>query len=262
MTKDNIKDEVKAESQGEEIIIIEEDIISTEPILNQAVDEEIVKAEASLDKALDEVLAGETVKKKINLKKFLQPRPIIIALSVILILALAYYFKGLLIAATVNNRIISRLEVIDLLEAGSGKAALKSLIDEKLINLEADKQGLSASEEEINNELAKLEENFKKQGTSLDEILQERNLDRTYLINKIITQKKLEKLLGDKINVTDEEVEDYIKTNGVTFEAEQAADAKADLKESLKNNKLNTEATKLVEELNNQANIRYFVDYK
>src|SRR3990167_8103091 len=57
-----------------------------------------------------------------------------IVIGVIIVVgALAYRYKGLLVAATVNGSPISRFSVIEELEKKSGKATLDALIIQKLI---------------------------------------------------------------------------------------------------------------------------------
>ena len=59
---------------------------------------------------------------------------------------------------------------------------------------------------------------------------------------QVIFQKEVEKLLGDKINVTDEEIEQYIKDNKISIPSGQEATARSQIKNNLRNQKLNTEA--------------------
>jgi len=138
---------------------------------------------------------------------------------------------------------------------------LENIIRERLINMEAAKQNVVISQEEIDAEFARIEENLTAQGTTLDEALAAQKLTRADITEKIVTQKKLEKMLGDKLNVTDEEVEAYIKDNGVTIEAGKEAESKAAIKENLKNQKFNEEANIFVEDLVTKSNIKYFVEY-
>ncbi len=211
---------------------------------------------------IQETVIGETPKR--TLKFSVSPKQLkygAIVLAVLAVLALAYYFKGLIVAATINGVPVSRFAVLSELERTGGGGMLENIIRERLINMEAAKQNVVISQEEIDAEFARIEENLTAQGTTLDEALAAQKLTRADITEKIVTQKKLEKMLGDKLNVTDEEVEAYIKDNGVTIEAGKEAESKAAIKENLKNQKFNEEANIFVEDLVTKSNIKYFVEY-
>jgi len=208
---------------------------------------------------LEETVVARTSKKMFQVK--INIKAVVIGLIVLAVLALAYYYKGLLVAATVNGVPVSRFAVLSELERANGAEMLDSIIREKLINMEAEKQNVTVSDEEVATEFSRIEENLTAQGTTLDEALAAQNLTRAGVTEKIITQKKLEKMLGDKTNVTDEEVEKYIKDNGVTLTKGKEAESKASIKENLKAQKFNTEANTFVEDLVAKAKIKHWVGY-
>ena len=185
----------------------------------------------------------------------------IIILVIIVILALAYIYKGLFIAAMVNGSPISRLSIIQKLEKSYGKNLLDSIINEKLIQNEASAKGVVVSDDEVNAEIKKVEDQISVQGSTLGAELLAQGMSMDDFKNQIILRKKVEKLLGDKINVTDEEVEQYIKDNEVSIPSGQEATAKGEIKSSLREQKLNTEAPTLISGLKLKANIQYFVNY-
>lgn len=195
------------------------------------------------------------------LKKFFTLKKIIIILIVIIVLGLVYYFKGLFIAATVNNSVISRFAVISELEKGSGKAALDSMISERLIELEAAKKNITISNEEINAEFEKISKQLEEQGLTLEAALAEQGLTKADISKRMMVQKKLEKMLADKVNVTDQEIDQYIKDNGITLPKDKEAEAKDSIREQIKSNKLNEEARKFIDDLKANAKINRWVNY-
>ena len=78
---------------------------------------------------------------------------------------------------------------------------------------------------------------------------------------QVFLRKTIEKLLGDKLNVTDQEVEQYIKDNKVSIPSGQEAAARAQIKSNLRSQKLNTEVPTLISELKSKASIKYYVNY-
>lgn len=185
---------------------------------------------------------------------------VIIALFIILG-ALIYVYRGLFIAATVDGDFITRLSIIRQLEKASGKNLLESLIEQKLIESEVNARKITVSEEEINEEIKKIENQLSFQGTDINTALAGQNMTMEELRGRIMVFKKTEKLIADKINVTDEEVAKYIKDNQIAVPAGQEALANEQIKNQLKNQKMDTETKAFLAELKAKAKIRYFVNY-
>ncbi len=190
-----------------------------------------------------------------------EPKRILLIVTIILALAALYFGKGLLVAAVVNNKPIGRAEVIKSLEKRSGKAALTAIINNRLIDDAAAAQGITVSNDEVQAEVAKIETGLKGQGMSLEAALEGEGMSRADLEEQILSRKKVEKLLGDRISVSDADVENSIKENKLTLEKGKEAEQKAQIKEQLAGLKLSSEAPKLLEELTAKANIRHFVNY-
>ena len=185
----------------------------------------------------------------------------IIIAVVIIIGALAYVYKGLFIAAIVDGSLISRLSIIEELEKASGKSLLDSLINEKLVQKEVSAKKIIVSDDEINGEIKKIEDQVASQGSTLDAALAAQGMGMDDLKKRIIFQKEVEKLVADKINVTDEEVAQYIQDNKISIPEGQEAAAAGQIKNQIRNQKLNTEAQTLLTNLKSKAKIQYFVNY-
>lgn len=198
-------------------------------------------------------------KKSIKIK--ISIKTAIIIVVIIALGVLAYIYKGLFIAATVNGSPISRLAIIQELEKASGKNLLDSLIIEKLVQNEANAKKITVSNDEINGEIKKIEDRIVAQGSTLDAALAAQGMTMEDLKKQIILQKEVEKMVADKINVTDEEVTQYIKDNAISIPEGQEATTTAQIKDELRNQKLNKEADALITTLKSQAKIRYFVNY-
>jgi foldase protein PrsA len=185
----------------------------------------------------------------------------IIIIVIIALGVLAYVYKGLFIAATVNGSPISRLAIVQELEKMSGKNLLDSLIVEKLVEKEADAKKIIVSNDEINGEIKKIEDQIASQGSTLDAALSSQGMSLEDLKKQIVFQMEIEKLLADKVNVTDEEVAQYIKDNAISIPEGQEAATASQIKDELKNQKLGKESNALIIALKSQAKIRYFVNY-
>lgn len=196
---------------------------------------------------------------KINAKTAIIAAVIVVA--IIVVGAIAYLGKGLVIAATVDGSPISRLAVIQELEKASGKSSLDSLITKKIVQNEAEAKKIVVSDDEINAEIKKIEGQIASQGGTLEAALASRSMSMENLKKQIVFQKQMEKLVADKIIVTDEEAAQYIKTNQIPMTKGQEATTTAQIKDELRNQKMNTEAAALITALKEKAKIRYFVKY-
>lgn len=183
------------------------------------------------------------------------------ALLVVVIGTLAYYYKDLFIAATVNGSPISRLTVIKKLESMQGKEALQSIITDTLINKELDKNNKSASQEEIEVKIKQIEESVKQQGNTLEAALAAEGLTMEEFRKQIETQVRIEKLLADKAQVTDEEVNEYITANKIEIPNEGGDAFREQVKNQLKSQKFNQVANEWVTSLQSAAAINYYKEY-
>ena len=180
----------------------------------------------------------------------------------VVVLAALFYFKGLFIAALVNGSPISRIQVIEELEKQSGKQALESLITQKLIQGELDKKNITVANDAINEEIKKIEARVSQQGGTLQVALAQQGLTEKKFRERVVLQKRLEKLLADKTAVSDEEVSKYIKDNKIApSQNAKPEDTKNQIKDQLKQQKFSQQAQELVTNLKKTATIRYFVTY-
>lgn len=196
--------------------------------------------------------------------KFKKPKPIVIKIGIaLLILAALFFAKGFFIAATVNGSPISRWSVIKELEKQGGKQALEAVINQKIIKTELDKQKITITQEEVDAEIKKIEEQVAAQGGTLEMALQQQGITKEKLVEQITIQKKLEKLLADKVVVTNADIDAYIKASqakpgtGIKME-----DFKQQLGEQLKKQKFQTEAQQWVMNLVASSTIKYYGNYQ
>lgn len=193
--------------------------------------------------------------RKVSLKS------VVIALVVVVILALVYYFRAAFVAATVDGRPISRLAIVRSLEKQSGSQALQSLINQRLIQAAVDKAGVTLSREELDAEIKKYEDQLSAQGLTLDQELKGQGMSRAEFEKNVTLQKKAEKLLEPKTQVTDEEVSEYLTSNKVTIPEGKDAEYRAQVKEQLKSQKFGQAASAWLDELKAKASIKVFVKY-
>ena len=207
--------------------------------------------------------APQESKSYVNLK-FKKPKPLVIAIgvAVILIIVALFFAKGHFVAATVNGSPISRWSVIKELEKQGGKQALEAIIDKKLIETELNKQKITATKEEVDAEIEKIKAQVASQGGTLEAALAQQGMTEEKLREQITIQKKLEKLLADKVAITDAEVDTYIKDSKATPPKDvKMEDFRKQISDQLKQQKFQQEAQKWVSDLTASAKIEYYVNY-
>lgn len=203
----------------------------------------------------------DTEKAVTKVKEVLNSKKTVAVLAILLVIGAIFYFKDYLVVATVNGEPISRLAVVQRLEKESGTAALDAMITEKLILSEARANNVSVSDEEVNQEIASIEEAVKAQGMTLDEALEQQGLEKSSFLESIKIQKTLQALLKDKVAVSEEEVSRYISENQMTVPAGQEAMVQEQVRSQLENQKLSQEAEAYIASLREKASIHFYLEY-
>jgi foldase protein PrsA len=194
------------------------------------------------------------------LKKLNTTKAMIVAL-VLVFIAAGYYFKSSFVVASVNGNFISKASFVEELEKQSGKQVLENMVMEKLVKDELIKQKINVSSDEIETEIKKIEGQVTSQGGTLDQALAQQGLTREELVEQITEQKKLEKLLTDKIIITDEEVQAIVKDNKIEIPKGKESETVEKIREQIKSKKFQEEAQKWVSDLKTNAKIKYYKNY-
>lgn len=185
-----------------------------------------------------------------------------LALVVVLLAGVAYYFKGYFVVATVNGRPIYRYSVVRQLEVQGGQEVLQGKITEALIREEAARRKVEVTEPEIESKVASLQSEFQAQGQDLQQILEIQGMTMDQLKKQIKIQLIVEKMFGSEVDVTEEEVNKYLEDYGDTLPEYDNEEAK------LQAVRQNLEQTELVDSFQgwlqtaqSEADIKYLFNY-
>ena len=191
---------------------------------------------------------------------FLNKRNIILALVVVLVLAILILLKNQFIVVSVNGESINRLTLIRELEKQAGKKVLEGLVTNTLILQEAKKRNITITDNELNAEIKNIDENLKKRGQSLDQVLTLQGLTIDKVKDQIKLNLIMKKLLSDKISVSDKDVSDYIEKNSKLIpQGANPDDTKNQVRQQLEQQKLQEEGQELIKSLQDKAKINYFI---
>ena len=202
------------------------------------------------------IIPDTTTRKRVPVKW------IVLALLIIAVLALLYYFRGTFVAVTINGKPISRYSVVKELEKQMGAQVLDSLVVQTLIEQKTADGGIIVSADEINKEIKAIEDNLSKQGTTLDDALKAQGVTRAGLERDIRFRKLAEKLVADKVAVTEEEITKYIQENKQFLPPADSAEAmKEQVKTMLSQQKFSTAFQEWLTAAKAEADISYWKEY-
>lgn len=196
---------------------------------------------------------------KTNSRKLFWIVPLI---SLILAAAFLYGFKDRFLVALVNNQPITRAALDRELEKQGGATTLENLVLKTLLFQEGKKKKINISPSEIENKIQELEKELTTQGQNLESLLAMRGQTRADLVEQIKIQLIVEQLLAGKTQATEEEMKKYFEENktyypkGTTFESK-----KAEIEQTLIQQKMGEEFQVFVENLKKQAKIVYFLQF-
>ncbi|OGM20187.1 hypothetical protein A2714_01145 [Candidatus Woesebacteria bacterium RIFCSPHIGHO2_01_FULL_38_9] len=197
-----------------------------------------------------------------DIRKNKRSRYIYIGLALLLTASLLYLGRSLFVAALVSGRPITRLSLVKSLEKQGGKQALDNLITKELISQETKKEGVSVTNDQVQEEIKRIEGLVTEQGSTLDAALALQGQTRKDLEENIKIQKSVEKLLEEELQVTEDEIKAYFEQNKTFYgEGAKIENLQEDIREQIKSEKFNQAFESWVEKLRSESKIIYFVDF-
>jgi len=166
---------------------------------------------------------------------------------------LGFLFFKFFLVASVNGKLINRFAVVRELEKQGGRNVTRSLILKSLINQEAKKRKITVSKKELDAEIKRVEANAEAQGATLDLLLKQQGVSRKELEEQLTLQLLVSKMIDNKVDVSDKEVEEYL--------AYDQNATKEQAKEAVKQGKLQDRMTSFLTNLETNAKIKYFFQY-
>lgn len=140
-------------------------------------------------------------------------RWMVMLVVVVIVLALLYVFRGEFVAALIDGTPISRLAVVHELERQSGAQVLDALVNQALVEKKATEQGIIVTEEEIEQALSDIRVNLSSQNATLEDALKAENVTIEHVRKTIRLQKLVERLLENRLTVSEEEIKTYVEQN-------------------------------------------------
>ncbi|MCJ7739800.1 SurA N-terminal domain-containing protein [Candidatus Microgenomates bacterium] len=197
----------------------------------------------------------KTEKKKIKLFSVKN----IILLVVMVIIVLAWKFKGNFVAALVNGQPVSRFELNDQLVKQYGDQTLDNIINERLIIAGVRQKGIFVTSAEINDRVKQIEEKLKDK-ISLADALKAQGLTESAFRKQLEIQISIEKMFDKDATVSSKEVDDYLAQNKEAFKtATDQAAIRTDIESTLKQQKSSDLFNSWFTEIRKSASIKKFL---
>lgn len=164
-------------------------------------------------------------------------RLISLLLLLIFVGFLVYKNKQWFVAAIVNGKPISRIDLNNELTKRYGTRTLDAIISENLVAEEVKKQNVNVSNEELDAKIAELSKGLP-QGMSFEEALKSQGVSASDFKDDLRLQIAVDKLLGKEVSVSAKEIEDYIKENKQTLPATEPAALTRRVEENIRQQKI------------------------
>ena len=148
----------------------------------------------------------------------------IIIIAAILIYAMFVTNEKKNTVASVNGEKIKKSELYDMLVESYGADAVDSLINDKIIEKEADKENIKVTDKEVQTEIDKLASQYGGE-ESLEQQLEAGGSSIDALKKDIVQYVETKKLLEPSIEITDDEMQDYFNENKDSFAQEEQVEA-------------------------------------
>jgi len=115
-------------------------------------------------------------------------------------------------------------------------------------------QKIELTQEEIDAEIARLDEQFKSVG-GLDAFLSSQGLKKADIQKQLELNLKVQKIVAGKVNVTAEEVDKYYTENAADYKDKKVEEAKTEIKQLLSDQALQQQVGTWIQDLRAKAKI-------
>ena len=196
-------------------------------------------------------------------KKF--PKTLAIVAAVVLVLGalsvLAYENKEYFVVARVNGEFITSPKLGKTLFTTYGQSALDELITKKLISQKLAEEGIEVTQEDIQTKKDEVSRQLQEQqGVSLENYLELQGVTEKEFMENIRTQVGIEKLFVDDVDVTDEEIQEFLDQYGDQLGEEDEEAKKKRAVDVLVNQEINSLFQKWIQDIRNEAKIENYLE--
>ncbi|OGC50355.1 hypothetical protein A2716_04070 [candidate division WWE3 bacterium RIFCSPHIGHO2_01_FULL_40_23] len=166
-------------------------------------------------------------------------------------------YKSNFVAAKVNGEYIYTRDLNKSLTERYGNQTLEDLITVLLIKEELSRNGLEASESEINLKLSEIEKTLN--GTSLDQALLEQGMTLEALKERVSIQIGLEKLLLEKVTISKEEIDAFVTQYEGSLQSADDEGKRKEAENALREQKMQGLISTLINDLRLKSKVTKYI---
>lgn len=144
-----------------------------------------------------------------NMKKLINIRVLLLAVLMVVVVGMTGC-KSEEVVAKINNEVITKEDLYESLVGQYGAQALDSLIAERILKLEIEKQKIVVTDEEVDAKLDQLM-NYYGGKESFDDFMSYYGYEINDIKKDLNANLEIVKLLGDDVQITDEEISAYFE---------------------------------------------------
>lgn len=180
-----------------------------------------------------------------------------IALIFLVLIAVLAIFSKWLVVAWVDNRPITKIEILSELEKRYSSDLKEQLITERLIYSQAQRRGINVTPEEIADEYHKVAQQFGGED-GLKSLLTQQALSEEDFKKQIYLQLLVRKTFGNDITVSDDEINKFLEQQPQATNSAQASAMRQDASEQLKQQKISQNFVTWLNEAKSSDRVKRF----
>lgn len=196
------------------------------------------------------------LKKKIEVKRLLKYLSTLVAIIILIVL----YKRGIVAPLFVNGEAVTFSEIAKVISKDDANY-FDQLIAEKIILFEARKRNIEVRKGEIEAEIYKIEKEALENGITLVKLLKEKNTSLEELERNTKTRIMLYKILSEDVEISEWEIEDYIRQNQHLFKEGEEELVREDVIQILLDKKVSEMYETWIREAKAESEVKYIIDY-
>ncbi len=204
----------------------------------------------------------ESVGTVVHAKKSLSfvSKLVLVALFGTLAYLLAFKYRNLILAGTVNNYPITRYQLNAKLVEKYGKQTFEEMVNEKIISDQISKNKIVVTDDEVKVEMDKMIKQYGSED-AFQSALEQFGLTPEKAKISIKQSMGFKKLIesSTKIEITDQAVKDFFEKNKSSYEGKKLEEVSATIKDSLYQQELYTKSQEMFTNIRKEAKINSFI---
>lgn len=206
-----------------------------------------------IKKFIDKIKSFRVSKPAIPLLKLSKKARIIFLAGVGVVIVLYVLFANFtklisyFVVAKVGDSYITRSEFDKELKLRYAASVIDNLATLKIVAMELARANVTTSDTEVTSKITSIEKSLG--GAKLDDVLKAQGVERTEFLKQIKLQLGAEKLVKEKIQVTDDEIAAFMKDNASQLVSIVEADKKEEARDLIKTQKVQSEIATWLQDL-------------